>query len=172
VRAGRPPRDGLTVAVHQARTIANFLELRWLAPELPFVPVLQGWSPADYRRCVESFACAGVDLAAQSLVGVGSVCRRQATAEIEEIISTLAACGLRLHGFGVKTAGLRRYGQHLVSADSMAWSRNARAEAVRRGPAPGCSRRSCANCPHYALAWRDRVLSRLATLQLSLPLAS
>ncbi len=89
----------------------------------------------------------------------------------KEIISTLAAGGLRLHGFGVKTAGLRLYGQHLVSADSMAWSRNARAEAVRRGPAPGCSRRSCANCPHYALAWRDRVVSRLARLQLNLPLA-
>jgi hypothetical protein len=35
---------GLSVAEHQARTVANYLELRSLAPELPFVPVLQGWS--------------------------------------------------------------------------------------------------------------------------------
>ena len=37
-------KTGLTVAEHQARTVANYLELRSLAPELPFVPVLQGWS--------------------------------------------------------------------------------------------------------------------------------
>jgi hypothetical protein len=41
-------KTGLTVAEHQARTVANYLELHSLAPELPFVPVLQGWSLGDY----------------------------------------------------------------------------------------------------------------------------
>src|SRR6266536_2188786 len=41
-------KTGLSVAEHQARTIANYLRLRNLAPDLPFVPVLQGWTLADY----------------------------------------------------------------------------------------------------------------------------
>jgi hypothetical protein len=54
--------------------------------------------------------------------------------------------------------------RHLASADSMAWSYTAR----RQPPMPGCPHRSCANCPRFALAWRDRVLRRVATQQLSL----
>src|SRR6266545_2636303 len=41
-------RSGLSVAEHQHRTIVNYLELRTLAPGLPFVPVLQGWRLDDY----------------------------------------------------------------------------------------------------------------------------
>src|SRR5262245_10177589 len=65
-------KTGLTVAEHQARTVANYLELRSLAPELPFVPVLRGWSLGDYlHRCVELYERAGVNLAREPLVGVG-----------------------------------------------------------------------------------------------------
>jgi hypothetical protein len=154
---------GRNVHQHQERTVANYLELPELRPELPFVPVLQGWVLADYLRCVDLYAAAGVDLASGGLVGLGSVCRRQSTGEIEAIVEALAAYGLRLHGFGVKTAGLARYGQHLRSADSMAWSYDAR----RREPLPGCPHRNCANCLTYALAWRRRLLRR--GVQLSLP---
>jgi hypothetical protein len=91
-------------------------------------------------------------------VGLGSVCRRQASGEIGAIVAELAAAGLRLHGFGVKQRGLARYADRLVSADSLAWS-----YAARRRPAlAGCTRhRNCANCPRYALAWRARVLADL-----------
>ena len=84
-------------------------------------------------------------------VGLGSVCRRQSTAEIAVIVTALAARGLRLHGFGIKTSGLHQYGHLLASADSMAWS-----YAARRAPAlPGCTgHRNCANCLTYATAWR------------------
>src|SRR5205807_2659774 len=58
-------KTGLTVAEHQERTVANYLELRSLAPDLPFVPVLQGWSRDDYRRCATPYEKAGVDLAAE-----------------------------------------------------------------------------------------------------------
>jgi hypothetical protein len=93
-----------------------------------------------------------VDLAATPLVGLGSVCRRQATREIGVIVTELAGLGLRLHGFGIKRRGLADYADSLASADSMAWSFAAR----RRPPPPGCSRHSnCANCPRYALAWRQ-----------------
>ncbi|MBQ1166450.1 hypothetical protein KBZ21_51530, partial [Streptomyces sp. A73] len=63
---------------------------------------------------------AGIDLAAEPIVGLGSVCRRQAPSEINEIVATLHSHGLRLHGFGVKTQGLSDYGPSLYSADSMA----------------------------------------------------
>lgn len=153
-------RTGLSVADHQARTVASVFELRSLAPDLPFVPVLQGWAIDDYLRAADAYASAGVDLAAEPVVGVGSVCRRQSERGIEAICAALADTGLRLHGFGVKTLGMR-YARHLHSADSMAWSYNAR----RHPPLPGHSHASCANCPAWALRWYQRALRRAAIQQ-------
>lgn len=66
---------------------------------------------------------------------------------------------LRLHGFGVKLGGLERIAGRLASADSMAWSYAAR----KRPPLPGCTaHRNCANCPKWALLWREEVLRRIA----------
>ena len=153
------PEQDLTTAIcfHQERTVRNFLELADAAPELPWIPVLQGWALDDYLHCARLYASAGVDLTAARTVGIGSVCRRQATSEIEEIVATFADRGVRLHGFGVKIRGLGDYGPSLASADSMAWSMSAR----RRPPLPGHDDRhkSCANCPDWALAWYQRVLN-------------
>ena len=150
---------GRTVREHQDRTIASYLELRALAPHLPFIPVVQGWQLADYLHCVALYQAAGIDLARERLCGLGSVCRRQSTGQIAVIITALASLGLRLHGFGIKTSGLSRYGHLLASADSMAWS-----YAARRAPAlPGCrGHRNCANCLTYATAWRTRILAATA----------
>jgi hypothetical protein len=41
-------------------------------------------------------------------------CRRKSTAEIGAIVTTLTGPGIRLHGFGVKTTGLRLYGHYLA----------------------------------------------------------
>jgi hypothetical protein len=151
---------GLTIAEHQRRTVANYLQLRDLAPDLPFIPVLQGWTRDDYLRCVDTYAAAGIDLEAEPVVGLGSVCRRQATTEIGQITSTLAGLGLRLHGFGVKIRGLELYADHLTSADSMAWSYDGRRTP---GCAHGSSAKNEANCMPFALAWRERVLALLDT---------
>ncbi|QFY14263.1 hypothetical protein GBF35_16505 [Nonomuraea phyllanthi] len=152
-------RTGLSVAEHQHRTVANYLHLRQIAPDLPFIPVLQGWHLTDYLRCVELYESAGVHLADLPRVGLGSVCRRQSTAEIAHIVATLARGGLRLHGFGVKTGGLHRYGRHLASADSLAWSYAAR----REQPLPQHTHKNCANCLTYATDWRQRIITRLTT---------
>jgi hypothetical protein len=151
---------GSSVRAHQDATVANYLELRGRGP---FVPVLQGWTPDDYLRCVELYADAGVDLASEPLVGVGSVCRRQSTDDGARVLHALADCGLRLHGFGVKQAGLGRYGDRLTSADSMAWSARARNEwhHERRRLCGGEHRGGCGNCRAWALTWRDRLLDRL-----------
>lgn len=154
---------GLTVEEHQHRTVESVLHLRQMAPDLPFIPVLQGWTRGGYERCLTLYETAGIDLTTEPVVGVGSVCRRQATGEIEALVVWLNSLGLNLHGFGVKTSGLGSYGWALTSADSMAWSYTAR----RDDPLPGCTHASCANCLTYALRWRQRVLRRLDTQQLS-----
>ncbi|GAA1954645.1 DUF7221 family queuine tRNA-ribosyltransferase-like protein [Catenulispora subtropica] len=151
---------GLSVAEHQRRTVENFLQLRDLAPDLPFVPVIQGYTLPEYLACVGLYEDAAVDLAAFPVVGLGSVCRRQGTAEAHDIITALRQRGIpRLHGFGVKTLGLARYGHLLCSADSLAWSLDARREGT---PLPGCTRhKNCANCLRYALRWRTGVINTL-----------
>ncbi|WP_229069004.1 hypothetical protein [Actinoplanes sp. DH11] len=153
-------KTGLTVAEHQDRTITNYERLRDLAPDLPFVPVVQGWTPGDYLRCVDRYQRAGIDLTRMPLVGVGSVCRRQSTVQVGDILTALHQAGLtRLHGFGFKTLGLARHGHLLASADSMAWS----AQARREPALPGChGHRNCANCARYALAWRTRLITKVA----------
>lgn len=150
---------GLSVAEHQRRTVDNYVELHGLAPDLPIVPVVQGDTEDAYLRCVDLYRDrAGIDLTTTPLVGVGSVCRRQGTAEAARIMRALHSVGVRrLHGFGYKTLGLADHGHLLTSADSMAWS----VEARRRGrPMPGCTaHRNCANCLRYALRWRGIVLA-------------
>jgi hypothetical protein len=150
-------KTGLTVAAHQARTVASYLELRSLAPDLPWTPVLQGWRPDDYRRHLDAYDRAGVDLRALPVVGLGSVCRRQHTTEVEDLVRSLSRLGLQLHGFGFKVQGLARLGGVLRSADSMAWSFEAR--RLRRPACGSAAHRNCANCLAYALAWRERVLA-------------
>lgn len=150
-------KTGLPVNVHQWRTIDSWYELHDLEPDMPWLPIVQGWTVTDYLRHVDYWRNAGVDLTEQPLVGVGSVCRRQGTDEAGAIFEALHAAGVtRLHGFGLKKTGLARYGHLLESADSMAWSFNAR----RKPPLPGCiGHRNCANCPTFALQWRAEVLA-------------
>lgn len=165
-------KTGLTVEQHQRRTIDNYLELRSLAPDLPFVPVLQGWELADYHRCVDLYEQAGVDLTTTPVVGVGSVCRRQSEGGIALILETLHSRGLALHGYGVKTEGLQLSAPFLASADSMAWSYGARMEALNGGGHPGCAHATCANCPKYALRWRERLLAGLRWQQDTIPIGA
>ena len=84
-------RSGLTVREHQKRTVANFLELRKLDCDVPIIPVLQGYTMEEYKECFEMFEIAGVDLRSEPLVGLGSVCRRQNTNDIERIVSSFHA---------------------------------------------------------------------------------
>ncbi|CAL9677543.1 hypothetical protein SUDANB95_07868 (plasmid) [Actinosynnema sp. ALI-1.44] len=162
-------KTGLTVPVHHELTIESVQYLREHFPHAPWIPVLQGWRLEDYLIHLAMYEAAGFDLAAEPLVGLGSVCRRQSTAEIGAIVSALHARGLRLHGFGVKRAGLAKYGHLLKSADSLAWSYTARASKIRL---PGCEHRGpCNNCLRYALKWREETIEAMnAPQQFALPL--
>jgi hypothetical protein len=147
----------LSIVEHQRRTVANYTLLREMAPELPIIPVVQGWEISDYERCVDLYAREGIDLTHEPVVGLGSVCRRQSTREGAAIVTALAGHGLKLHGFGFKTLGLQRVGHLMASADSLAWSTHAR----HRPAMPGHTHKNCANCLPYALNWRDRALAAL-----------
>jgi hypothetical protein len=148
---------GLTVAEHQKRTTRNFLELRQLLGAL-VIPVVQGWSTDDYRRHRDAYEAAGVDLEEEYRVGVGSICRRNADADIGEVL--VALYPLRVHAFGVKGSALVRYQDYTASADSMAWSATARMSRVKLS---ACTHRgsTCAHCPRYAQQWRDRLLRQV-----------
>ena len=80
---------------------------------------------------------------------------------------SLASQRLRLRGFGVTAGGLVTYADCPVSADSLAWS----FEARRSPPPAGCRH---ANCTKYLrhVAWRERMLARLGAVQLHLWVAS
>jgi len=152
-------KTGLTVNEHLKRTVANLLELRNLDCDTHIIPVLQGWELEDYKQCFEMFEAKGVDLRSESIIGLGSVCRRQATSQIEKIVKYFHAKDLKLHGFGVKINGLKRYGEMLESADSLAWSFGARysqshCSICKLNP----TTKNCANCLNYALEWREKVL--------------
>lgn len=142
----------LSVTEHQERTINSYLELSALAPEVPWLPVVQGWSVSDYWRHVDRYQERGIVL---THAGVGTVCRRQGTSTGETIIRTLAADGLCIHAFGFKKQGLAACGEVLESADSMAWSFAAR----RSPPLPGHTHKNCANCLQYALGWGHELTS-------------
>jgi hypothetical protein len=159
-------RTGLSIAEHQRRTIASYLELRELAPEIPWMPVVQGWGAPDYLDHLDAYERAGVDLRTQPIVGVGSICRRQATSSAVRIITALSTEGVRVHAFGAKAEGLRLFGDRIASADSMAWSFVARRRPVLLESCEGTGHKNCANCLRWALEWRhSRIVAGSAGAQ-------
>lgn len=118
-----------TVADHQRLTIGRYDELRGrLDRSIAVLPVLQGYHPREYVAHIRQY---GRRLTSGAWVGVGSVCKRNTDpAAIRAVLLAIHAerPDLRLHGFGVKVTALASptVRQLLFSADSMAWSMNAR----------------------------------------------
>lgn len=139
-------KTGLSVTEHQRRTVENFLTLRESLGAL-VIPVIQGFGPRDYDRCIAMYHDAGVALDQERTVGLGSVCRRSGTDEIRRLILYLADYNLALHGFGIKGSSFVACSHVLASADSMAWS-----AAARHGGRD-------ANSPVEAMRWRSRLLA-------------
>lgn len=148
-------KTGKTIYEHQQLTIRSYLELSQLCHWLPWLPVLQGWRQEDYIRHIEMYCSAGIDLTKFPVVGVGTMCRRQATNEAAEILEAIHDKGISIHGFGLKKQGVAKAGQFLYSADSLAWSFCARYSHIRL---PGCTHKNCANCRKYALTWRQELI--------------
>jgi hypothetical protein len=144
----------LTVKEHQKRTVENYIELMNLDSSIPWLPVIQGFELTEYLQCIELYNKYNIDLTKCKLVGLGSVCRRQGTLEAANIVKTIDKLNINLHGFGFKIQGFKLCKQNLVSADSMAWSLNAR----RDKRLPGCTNHiKCSNCYEYAKLYYYKV---------------
>ncbi|MPR12224.1 DUF7221 family queuine tRNA-ribosyltransferase-like protein [Microvirga tunisiensis] len=101
------------------------------------MPVLQGWMPEDYVRCLERMP----DLSGFPIVGVGSMCRRHLHGPqgilqvIETLDRELRGTSIRLHLFGLKGVGAAELRQHprVATVDSQAYGTKARVEAREAG---------------------------------------
>jgi len=94
------------------------------------MPVLQGWSAAEYALCADWLPLTEWP----ALVGIGSVCRRalhgpDGLLSILDSVDRILPPHVRLHLFGVKSAALSLLANHprVASVDSMAWDFQARA---------------------------------------------
>lgn len=162
-------KTGKTIADHQARTIESLVTLRAIAPEVPWMPVLQGWQCDDYLDHIDQYRAAGIDLTTEPIVGVGTICKRQASTKAARIIRAIALQRVRIHAFGVKADGIRLFGDYIESADSMAWSFVARRRPILMD---GCvGHINCANCLRWALEWRHTRIAPTAAQPCQLDLA-
>jgi hypothetical protein len=55
-------KTGLSIPIHQERTIDSYIALMTTAPEIPWAPVLQGYGLNDYKRHVDAYLARGIDL--------------------------------------------------------------------------------------------------------------
>jgi hypothetical protein len=153
-------RTSFTVSTHQGRTIDSFFTLKKLAPEIAWLPVLQGWTVESYLAHLRMYRSLGLCLQKEPIVGVGSLASRQYSDELPKILVALHDQGLRLHAFGLSLAGLKSVSHLVSSADSMVWSFTARRRRLKHGTCRA-PHRVCNNCLAYAIAWRRKVLQRL-----------
>ncbi|MBN3951920.1 MAG: hypothetical protein HWQ38_37840 [Nostoc sp. NMS7] len=117
-------RTGLTVTQHQQLTIERYDALLPLVPQVPIMPVIQGYKISEYLSHIDQY---GDRLLPNMWVGVGSVCKRNSDLnQIEDILASIKnkRPDLRLHGFGLKQTALESpvVQSLLYSCDSMAWS--------------------------------------------------
>lgn len=153
-------KTGLTVERHQQLTVERYDALLAEDTGVYILPVLQGYAPAEYVHHIRMY---GDRLAHGAWVGVGSVCKRNG--DPHAIAAVLIAIkaerpDLRLHGFGLKTTALSSefIRSQLETADSMAWSFNARKNGRN------------ANCWREAMRWTSSVLTLPQLPQLNLDL--
>ena len=98
-----------------------------------FVPVLQGWHPQHYLRCLERMPW----VLDYPLVGIGSMCRRHVHGEhgilhvLEILDHAFSGSTARWHLFGLKSQAIAYVAQHprVASTDSQAYGVAARQDA-------------------------------------------
>jgi hypothetical protein len=125
-----------------ARTIRANRDCRRLAEDHgiaeTLMPVIQGRRPTDYERCVDAL---WGSLTPGSLIGVGSMCRRdihgpEGLIAVVDHLDQILPAGVRLHAFGVKGSALAfllPFTHRIASIDSQAYGVSARQAAHRSG---------------------------------------
>lgn len=153
-------KTGLSVKVHQLRTVENYTILRQIAPEVRWVPVIQGWTAQSYLAHLQLYRDHGFRLEDEPLVGVGSLASRKDSDEVPRILAALHDRGIRIHAFGLTDNTIARVHQQLSSADSMVWSFAARRRKLKHSTCHA-GHKVCNNCLTFALEWRKHVLRGL-----------
>lgn len=155
-------KTGGTVMEHVELTVQSFFgctqewERTVRHRESPFELVVQGDTVPDYMRCLDLYERRGVDVANARVIGVGSVCTRERTQEIVDIVTALRGrTKARLHGYGVKAEAIGLFDD----VDSQSWSAGARKRRIKYA---GCEQfhRVCSSCWAYASAWHDDMIQR------------
>jgi hypothetical protein len=108
------------------------------------MPVVQGWAPIDYLRCIDRM---GDLLTGAKVVGIGSMCRRSLhgprgiLAVLDALESEFRGTATQFHLFGLKSDGMEAVRAHprVASVDSQAYGVRARKLAMEAnaGKRPG-----------------------------------
>ena len=109
-------------------------ERRGIASRL--MPVIQGWRPDDYLRCIDRMLPL---IDGKSIIGVGSMCRRHVAGQsgivqiLDALDQALGSDPVRFHLFGLKSSALALIAGHprVASADSQAYGIQARRAAIQ-----------------------------------------
>jgi hypothetical protein len=153
-------KTGLSLRLHQKKTVDNLYALRKFAPEINWLPVLQGWNVESYIEHIRMYEAHGFALDKEMLVGVGSLANRQRSEELPKILTALKTEGLNTHAFGLSITGLSKVHNMIASSDSMVWSFVARKRRIKYSKCRQ-DHKICNNCLVYALSWRKQILSQL-----------
>jgi len=105
------------------RTIENAIKLMDLAPDLPWVFVLQGYNPQEYLYSIDRAKEQGL---LTDVVGIGTLCARKSINEARQIITMIKKelpRRVKLHGFGIDLRFIRDSAifHALYSVDTGAW---------------------------------------------------
>ncbi len=118
---------GSTVVEHQNKTTDRYMLLQELLCKNDLntylMPVVQGWTAADYTRHAKTLSTV---VEPDAWVGVGTVCLRQGSADgVADILEAIlnVAPSWKLHGFGLSLSLLRnvRVRRCFWSIESFAW---------------------------------------------------
>jgi hypothetical protein len=94
-------------------------------PDVPWMPVIQGYEPSEYEMCLSLYRCKGIK---PKKFAVGSMCRRTNIKKIEYHIKNLIEYGLKeeIHIFGLCIRGMKsKYlFDNVDSCDSVAYTYN------------------------------------------------
>lgn len=152
-------KTGLSVVEHQRRTIDSYAHLLSKSPSINWLPVIQGFTLEEYISHIKMYEIFGLPIN-NLYVGVGSVCRRQSIRGkdgidgIIPLFKTLKDMGCKIHAFGLKKSGIPLLNNYVYSADSLAWSYQAR-KVPKLESCKG--HKKCTNCKSFALKWLEEI---------------
>lgn len=163
-------KTGKNIKHHLRKTIENHTKIKEIYDgNSKLMGVIQGYRKEDYLKCIDDLKAYGL---IERYMGIGTLCRRQATEEAMEIISLIKSnlpSWVKLHGFGIKTLAFKKKQvlDMLYSADSHSWSFEGRRLCRRIVNEDGdcecdgekcfSKAKNCANCGRYMKHWTLKI---------------